>query len=279
MSRPAASGPSIPSGAPGQGMQPEGLRAIDRALPEEVPVALVFDASTLAVMMASPGDIHDMAVGFALSEGIITAPEEITGFEEAAHPQGIEARLWLREDRAAALRDRRRFMAGPVGCGLCGIDSLEQAVRPVPAVTAPDLRLGRAEVAGAGAALAARQPLRARTGATHAAGFLRPGAGIVAVREDVGRHNALDKLFGALARDGQDAGQGAVVMTSRLSVELVQKCAMLGCPVLISVSAPTAAAQRLAEDRGITLIGFARGGDFDIFAHPGRIETGGIDAG
>ena len=259
--------------AAGLTAQGESLLATCRTLPEEVPVAMVFDGTTLAVMMASPGDIEDFALGFALSEGVITSRDEIAGFETAEHSAGIEARFWLRADRSEALAARRRFMAGPVGCGLCGIDSLEQAGRALPVLADDGLRLSREDVLGATEALRAHQPLHDLTRATHAAGFLRPGAGIVLAREDVGRHNALDKLIGALARGGIDPASGAFVLTSRLSVELVQKCAIAGCPVLIAVSAPTAHALRLAQGAGITLAAFVRRGGFDLYSHPQRIQS------
>lgn len=265
MARPAHH--SLPGIAWRRGQRAE----IHRALPEEVPVAVVVDGSTLAVMMASPGDIRDFAIGFALGEGIVASADEITGFEVAEHASGIEARLWLRAGRAAELAARRRFMAGPVGCGLCGIDSLDAAMRPLPSVAENPLRLHPAEVALATEALRAAQPLHARTQGTHAAGFLRPGKGLLIAREDVGRHNALDKLIGAMAQAGIDAGTGAFVMTSRLSVELVQKAAMAGAPVLIAVSAPTAHALRLADGAGMTLAAFARDGGFDAYTRPDRI--------
>lgn len=249
--------------------------AMHGTLAEEVPVAMVFDGSSQAVMMASPGDIADLALGFALTEGIIESPDQVDAFEEVVHDNGIEARFRLREDRRQALEARRRFMAGPVGCGLCGIESLDQAIRALPAIagdTGPVF--SRTELAGATDALRAVQSLYDRTHATHAAGFLRPGQGIVMAREDVGRHNALDKLIGALTRQGTDAAQGAFVMTSRLSVELVQKCAFAGCACLIAVSAPTAHAVRLAEEAGITLTAFARNGGFQVHAHPHRVATG-----
>jgi FdhD protein len=257
---------------PGRVMRPDGTVQTHRALPQEVPLAVVCNGTTLAVMMATPSDIRDFATGFALTEGVIADPSEIEDYDEAHHAQGIEARLWLRGDRAEALAARRRFMAGPVGCGLCGIDSLEQAARPLPRVGGADLRLTQAEVARAGDDLRSSQPLHDRTRAAHAAGFLIPGRGIVAAREDVGRHNALDKLIGGLARDGIDPAGGAFVLTSRLSIELVQKCAMAGCPMLIAVSAPTAQAVELAADAGITVAAFARGGGFEIYAHPDRIQ-------
>jgi len=257
---------------PGRAVRRDGAVQAHRALPQEVPLAVVCNGTTLAVMMATPADIRDFATGFALTEGVIGAPDEIKDYDEAHHPQGIEARLWLRGDRAAALAARRRFMAGPVGCGLCGIDSLEQAARPLPTVGGADLRLSHDTVARAGDDLRARQPLHDRTHAAHAAGFLVPGQGIVMAREDVGRHNALDKLIGALVAGGIDPATGAFVLTSRLSVELVQKCAIAGCPMLIAVSAPTAQAVDLAAGAGITVAAFARGDGFDIYAHPHRIS-------
>ncbi|PVA11388.1 formate dehydrogenase accessory sulfurtransferase FdhD [Pelagivirga sediminicola] len=253
-------------------LHPGGAADICRALPEEVPVAIVCNGTSQAVMMASPGDIADFAHGFALSEGFITSLDQIEAFEVAEHDSGIEARFWLRQGRAEALAARRRFMAGPVGCGLCGIDSLAEAMRPLPQVRA-GLGLSRAELIRATEDLRAHQPLHDQTHATHAAGFLVPGQGITHVREDVGRHNALDKLIGALARQGVDAAGGAIVMTSRLSVELVQKCAIAGVPVLIAVSAPTAHALRLAEGAGITLAAFVRGARAQVYSHPIRITN------
>lgn len=261
---------------PGLSVHRDGQRRILRTLPEEVPVALVFNGETQAVMMASPQELRDFATGFALGEGIITHPDQIERLEIVTHDAGIEARMELNSAASHTLTQRRRAMTGPVGCGLCGIDSLEQAVRPLPRVTA-DLRLTRTEVAHAGDALRAHQPLHDQTHAVHAAGFLMPGQGIVLTREDVGRHNALDKLIGALHHAGITPAQGAFVMTSRISVELVQKSALAGCPVLIAVSAPTVLALRSAEAAGITLVAFARRGGFDLYSHPDRIETGASD--
>jgi FdhD protein len=244
--------------------------SITRALPEEVPVAITVNGSSQAVMMASPSDIEDFALGFALTEGIVAEASEIESVEALDLPGGIEARLWVSDARAEALGARRRAMLGPVGCGLCGIDSLEQAMRPVPRVTA-GARCSQAEIARAGDALRGHQPLHDQTRAVHAAGFLLPGQGIVAAREDVGRHNALDKLIGALARSGMNAGEGAFVMTSRISLDIVQKAAMAGAGVIVSVSAPTATALRLAEEAGITLAAFARGDTVEVYTHPHRI--------
>ena len=257
--------------AAGWAQQADGRLAVHRTLPEEVPVAVVFNGTTLAVMMATPADIADFAHGFALTEGVVRGLDEIERFEVVPHGEGIEARFWLRADRAAALEARRRMMAGPVGCGLCGIDSLTEALRPLPRVAGEEVRFAPAEIAQATAALRPRQTLHRQTHATHAAGFLVPGQGIVALREDVGRHNALDKLIGHLLRAGIAPASGAAVMTSRLSVELVQKCALAGIPALVAVSAPTGQAVRQAEAAGLTLAAFARGDGFDLYAHPYRV--------
>ncbi|UXU74938.1 formate dehydrogenase accessory sulfurtransferase FdhD [Paracoccus sp. SMMA_5] len=240
--------------------------------PAEAPVAIVIDGMSQAVLMATPADLHDLALGFALTEGVIAAPDDVLGFDQAqVEVRGFaahEARLWLRPGLSAALTERRRSMIGPVGCGLCGVDSIAAALPRVVAVGS-DWRMPAADVARAMAALGAGQVLRQATPAMHGAGFWDGAA--VLVREDVGRHNALDKLAGALARQGMDASAGAVVMSSRLSVDLVQKAARLGVPILIGASAPTALALDWAERAGITLIGRARGAEFDLYTHPWRI--------
>jgi len=261
---------------PGLAVGGDGTRAVTRSLPEEVPVAVTFNGTTLAVMMATPDDIADFAHGFALTEGAIGALGEVESFEIVEGPKGIEARFWLPEAQAGALADRRRLMAGPVGCGLCGIDSLDAVVRPLPVVRS-DLVLTCAEIAGAPQALRALQPLHDRTRAIHAAGFLLPGKGIIMAREDIGRHNALDKLIGALARAGEDPGAGAVVLTSRVSVEMVQKTAFAGIAAIIAASAPTALALAQAEAAGLTLAAFVRDGRFDLYSHPERVQTGETD--
>jgi FdhD protein len=184
---------------------------------------------------------------------------------------GVEVRAWLQADRGAELTARRRRMAGPTGCGLCGVDSLTEAVRP-PAQVGDGLQVTPAEIAAAVASLAPAQALGARTRAVHAAGWWTPAAGLVAVREDVGRHNALDKLVGALARAGAGGGHGLLLLTSRISVEMVQKAAVLGAQVLVAISAPTALAVRTAETAGITLIGVARDDGFEVFSRPDRVS-------
>lgn len=264
---------------PGVTVRPEGLHDIRRSLPEETPTALVFDGTTAAVMMASPSDIEDFAMGFALTEGFIRSLEDVLNFEVVSHhAHGIEARFWLAPERAEAVHQRRRNMLGPVGCGLCGIDSLEQALRPLPVLPAGGLRFSCATARQATDALRAHQPLHDQTRAAHAAGFMDAGGMIVLAREDVGRHNALDKLIGAMLRGGIDPATGAIVLTSRVSVEMVQKTVIAGCPALLAVSAPTAHALRLAEDARLTLAAFARGCSFDIYTHPERIQTGACHA-
>lgn len=246
----------------------------ERRVPEEVPVALSFSGTTHAVMMASPSDLEDFALGFALTEGIISAPDEIERMHVEHLDSGIDIQMWLRDKANTRFKARRRRLAGPVGCGLCGIESIEEAVRPVSTVAPGELTLSVNDIGEAMRQLAKYQPFHAETGAVHAAGFYRPGEGIALVREDVGRHNALDKLAGALSRAGIAGATGAVAVTSRLSVEMVQKAAAIGAPAILAVSAPTALAIRTAEEAGMTLIALVRGEEFDVFTHPERVTGG-----
>lgn len=242
-----------------------------RIVPEEMPVAFSYGGTSHAVMMATPGDLVDFAVGFSLTEGIIKDAGQIAAIEIVNNEQGIDVQVTLADDVADALRARRRSMAGPVGCGLCGIESIEQAVRQVPDVSAAGLKLTHRDIVNAVSLLNDAQPLHRETRAVHGAGFYIPGQGLLAVREDVGRHNALDKLCGAVIRAQTSGSSGAVAVTSRLSVEMVQKAAILGSSVLIAISAPTALAIRTAEQAGMTLVALVRGDDFEIFTHPQRI--------
>ncbi len=243
----------------------------EREIAEETPVALTYNASTYAVMMATPADLEDFAVGFSLTEGVIAAASEIRSLEMVGSDLGIEARIWLDEAPAARLAERRRRIAGPSGCGLCGVESLEAVHRSAAPVGAEDARLTPAQILKAMAALTAAQPLNRATRAVHAAGFLARGAGLVAAREDVGRHNALDKLVGALARRGIAGEAGAVVLTSRVSVEMVQKTAVLRAAFVIAASAPTTLAIDAAQAAGITLIGVTRADGFEVFTRPERV--------
>ena len=241
-----------------------------RQIAEESAVAISYNRATHAVMMATPADLEDFAVGFSLAEAVVESVAEIEEIEIVAAPEGIEARLWIAPERVEALGERRRAMAGPTGCGLCGLDSLAQALRPPPPVRAK-LVVSPREIEAAVASLGPAQPLGRLTRAVHAAGFWRVGYGLVAVREDVGRHNALDKLAGALARDGEAPASGLVVMTSRISVELVQKVARMGAGMLVAVSAPTGLALRVAEAAGLSLAAVAREDGFELFTHPERV--------
>ena len=243
-------------------------------VPEETPVAFSFAGTTHAVMMASPADFEDFALGFSLTEGIIASPEEVEAIEVEDHGAGIDIQIRLKDQANTRFEARRRRLAGPVGCGLCGIESIEEAMRAVNSVGSSTLALTAADIVQSVKLLSKVQPLHAETGAVHAAGFYVPGKGIVQAREDVGRHNALDKLAGALSKKGLDGTTGAVVVTSRVSVEMVQKTAAIGASFIIAVSAPTALAIRTAEDAGMTLIALVRGEDFDVFTHPQRIASG-----
>ena len=242
-----------------------------RELAAEVPVALVHDGSTYAVMLATPADLDDLALGFALTEGVVASPAEVLRSEVVHGPLGAEARLWLAPDRARALAGRRRRLAGPTGCGLCGVESLAEAAQPPSPIPAGGFELTPAQVFDAMTALEGAQVLGPATRAVHAVAFWTPGEGLVAVREDVGRHNALDKLAGALARAGRDASGGAVLLTSRVSVEMVQKAAAIRAPVLIAVSAPTTLAVETAASAGLTLVAVARRDGFEVFAGEERI--------
>jgi FdhD protein len=241
-----------------------------RDVPEETPLAVTFNRETYAVMMGTPSDLADFAVGFALTEGIIQHADAIGELKVLEHAHGIELRMDLAEPQLAALTARRRRILGPTGCGLCGIDSLAEAIRPPRAVAAG----GSVAAAAITQAMRAMEPMQAlnhATRAVHAAALWLPGRGVVLLREDVGRHNALDKLVGAAVRAGLDTGEAMVLLTSRVSIEMVQKAAVLGAPVLVAVSAPTAHAVRLAEAAGITLVAIARQDGFEVFSCAHRI--------
>jgi len=244
---------------------------VPRPLVQETPVAIVCNGSTLGVMMASPTDLKDFAIGFALTEGLVEKACELEDLEVIHHDIGVEARFWLKGDAAAVLAARQRALIGPVGCGLCGIDSLAKVDRALPRLPDGSLRLPLTEVCGAPAKMRAYQPEHDRTRACHAAGFFRQDVGIVVAREDVGRHNALDKLAGAIAQAEEDPATGAVVLTSRISTEMVQKTVAMKVPMLIAVSGATDYALRLAERANLTLVTRTRGGRCEVLVAPQRV--------
>jgi FdhD protein len=255
-----------------------GLSESARAIPEETAIALTYNGGTYAVMMGTPQNLADFAVGFSLNERIVPTPSDIHSLDIVDLGDGIELRMWLAQANADRLNERRRHIAGPTGCGICGIDSIAEALRPASLVRHGGSFSSR-EIMAAMHSIPPLQNINIETRAVHAAAFWLPGRGIVALREDVGRHNALDKLAGALAGAKVATSEGMVLLTSRVSVEMVQKAAAIGSPVMVAVSAPTALAIRMADAAGITLVAIARADGFEIFTHPDRITINGIVQG
>ena len=239
---------------------------VDDALALEVPVALVYNGISHAVMMASPADLEDFALGFSLTEGILAHPHECYDLEVHEEPGGLTVQLTIAGQRLAELKERRRSLAGRTGCGLCGTEALDQAIRPIPRVRAP--ALSDDAIQQALGALADHQALQAATGATHAAAWCEADGRIRLAREDVGRHNALDKLIGALAREGGPGEGGFALVSSRASYEMVHKSASAGIGALVAVSAATSLAVEQAEQAGLMLVGFARPGRHLIYHRP-----------
>jgi formate dehydrogenase accessory protein FdhD len=250
-------------------------QTLDQAI-EETPIAMLYNGIPYAVMMATPCDLEDFALGFALSEGVVEDAKEFELVDCLRTGHGVSLQALIPQSRLDALEQRKRNLAGRSGCGLCGVESLQEAVRPLQRIGS-DTRIKTAMVRRGLQELAQRQPLNRASGGVHAAGYVHP-AGIV-VREDVGRHNALDKLIGALAR-GTDAqasaarrnGEGLLAITSRASYEIVHKAASARIAVVAAISAPTSLAIELAEDAGVTLIGFARDEAMNVYAHAERLS-------
>lgn len=244
---------------------------VSETVAAEVPVAFAFNGADHLVMLATPADLDDFAYGFCLTEGIIERRDEIAAV--AAHELGTGLRLDIRipETRAAALKDRARHLAGRTGCGLCGISSIEQVLRSLPDIEAP-VPFPAAAIAAAQAALGERQALNRVTGAVHAAAFADHAGTLLYVREDVGRHNALDKLIGALTRAGVDPASGFALVTSRLSLEMAQKTIAAKIPLLAAISAPTSLAIALAKAAGLTLAAFVREKGFTLYTHADRVK-------
>jgi FdhD protein len=237
---------------------------------EEVPVALEYNGISHAVMLASPYDLEDFALGFSLSEGILADPAELFDCEVTPTKDGIQVQMRIAGSRFAALKDKRRNLTGRTGCGLCGAETLQQAIRCPAPVTSGARFTPEALYAGMDA-MQMRQQLQQQTGATHAAAWMTADGSIALVREDIGRHNALDKLIGAMAAGGLAFSGGAALITSRASYEMVQKAATLGMGFLAAISAPTSLAVKLAEDTGVTLVGFTRNQSHVVYAHARRV--------
>jgi FdhD protein len=237
---------------------------------EEVPVSLVYNGTPHVVMLATPTNLEEFALGFSITEGIIKAPQELLSVRTYNRYNGIEVHLKIPEQRAECMADKGRNLTGRTGCGLCGASTLRQAIRQ-PNAVAGDLSLSANELFSALTDIKQRQTLNRLTGSVHAAAWVVPGQGIVDIREDVGRHNALDKLIGLLLRSGKNVAEGFVLVTSRASYELVQKTASVGITLLAAISAPTGLAIRLADEAGLTLIGFARDDQHVVYTHPQRL--------
>ncbi len=250
--------------------------ALVEQIAEEAPIALIYNGMPHVVVMASPADLEDLALGFSLSEAVIESVTEVGGIEIVPEQTGYSVYLSIPPGRVAAIEQRRRNMTARTGCGVCGAETIEQAVRDVPKV-AHAHRLTRQAIVNAMRQLPALQTLNAATGATHAAAWSTLDGRLQLVREDVGRHNALDKLVGALAAGGIDSAQGFAVITSRASYEMVQKAAMAGIGLLAAVSAPTALAVRIAREARMTLAGFVRGERCMVYADEARRLTGSED--
>jgi FdhD protein len=237
----------------------------------EVPIALEFNGISHAVMLATPLDLADFALGFSLSEGILDEPSQLYGVDEEVSEEGITVQLEVASAAFARLKDRRRSMTGRTGCGLCGTESLSHVCRLLPKLP-QGVRVAKAAVARAMTEMRSLQVLNQVTGAIHAAAWCDTSGEVKLLREDVGRHNALDKLVGALVKTDIEAGTGFIAVTSRASFEMVQKTAIAGVPLLAAVSAPTSFAVKTAQEAGLTLLGFVRDEDSVVYAHPERFE-------
>ncbi|MEL0154683.1 formate dehydrogenase accessory sulfurtransferase FdhD [Sphingopyxis sp.] len=249
--------PFLPRPVRRMGLGVAGDADIERMIAVEMPVSIEVQGLAYAVMMATPADLTDFGVGFALAEGFVDTAAQIDRIDAQPVPGGHALRLWLSPACAARALDRARTRVSESSCGLCGLENIDAVLRPLPPVTAR-VTVPRAAIARALAALPERQPLGRATGAAHAAAFCDPDGDILLVREDVGRHNALDKLVGALARGGVDLAGGFILLSARCSYELVEKTVRAGCPMLVTISAPTSLAAERAASAGLTLVSLAR---------------------
>jgi len=247
------------------------ITQIDRVA-EETPIALEYNGISHATMLATPADLEDFALGFSLTEGIIDRPADVRGIDVVPQHNGIVVQIEISSACEVRLKERRRAMAGRTGCGLCGVETLPEVLREVSRVPdAPPVAISA--ILRAMRAMRANQALHDITGATHAAAWADTDGQVHMVREDVGRHNALDKLIGALARRDEPLKRGLALVSSRASFEMVQKCAAVGIGVLAAVSAPTALAVRLAQNSNVALLGFVRNADATIYSYAERIQS------
>ncbi|MDC0088636.1 formate dehydrogenase accessory sulfurtransferase FdhD [Porticoccaceae bacterium] len=239
----------------------------------ETAVAMVYNGISHVVMMATPADLEDFALGFSLSEGILESAKQLLDCEVTETDKGIELALTITAEPFAKLKQKRRNLVGKTGCGLCGAESLDQAITE-PAMVTTELALSHEALQKAASALASEQKLQQQTGAVHGAAYCNQHGEILLVREDVGRHNALDKLLGALAKKEQQQNKepGFVLVTSRASYEMVSKTTSANIPLIAAVSAPTSLAIELAEKSGLTLVGFTRTGRHVVYANGQRIN-------
>lgn len=236
----------------------------------EVPVAMVYNGISHAVMLATPGSLEQFGLGFSLAEGILSKPQDLYDLEIVHQKDGIELQMQIAQARFAALKQQRRNMAGRTGCGLCGAESLQQVVRhPLP--VANNVSISVDALHAAFEVLPSLQQLQGLTGATHAAAWANSSGQVLHVEEDIGRHNALDKLIGSIAL-GKSFDDGFAIVTSRASYEMVQKSATVGIPLLAAISAPTGLAIELADEADITLVGFTRQHSHVVYTHPQRIN-------
>ncbi|HXP97509.1 MAG TPA: formate dehydrogenase accessory sulfurtransferase FdhD [Telmatospirillum sp.] len=244
------------------------------AVAEEVPIAILYNRFPFAVMLATPTDLEDFAIGFSLTEAIVATVDEISAVKVKKMDDGFEVDVTVTKERYMLLRDRhRRNLVAGSSCGLCGSDSVTEALRPVDPVASTS-RFSPRAICRAMAEFPAHQLLNHEVGAVHAAAFAEADGHIVAVREDIGRHNALDKIIGFLARNGIDRGAGFIAASSRCSYEMVHKTAAAGIPLIASVSAPTTLGITFAESAGVGLAAFAREGRFTLYATPSRVQDG-----
>jgi FdhD protein len=243
-------------------------------LAREFPVAFEFNGISHATVLATPDDLEDLAYGFSFTEGIIRSATDIYDLDVIEQERGMVVQMHIASACLQQLKLRRRSLAGRTGCGLCGIESLDEVRRVLPPVTVRTIAISPLAISSAVHALRARQPLHLITGATHGAGWATVDGEIVAVREDVGRHNALDKLIGHLLREEVDTSNGIAVISSRASFEMVQKAASAGMSALVAVSAPTTYAVEIAEELNVLLAGFARDNSFTVYTHTEHMDNG-----